>query len=374
MDRLDSRNDDSEQKVIYLVKPEAAEVPSDSLKAKSVGGVTQPPRKSNTASDCSWSFGARRRSSQHSAARFISLLHGYNPLKPPPAPTASDQRAGQSGCLPLFIIISGQQEGVHSTRERGKEAGEGGERPGVKEGRSAPRQEELLLAPAVSAVTVKRPKQLRSAHPPPPLPLHPPSPSPFPPRSPPTPRTSKAVCGEASNELAERWELPHSGQSVFLRDGGATDCVIAICRHRWPRRLRDGGPAVANVAPEPSLICGRKVTPVHRQRRSVDLREAPGHLASQAPAGKMRTYPGHVLIRRGNRVTSQDRKEGAAAFVCRRVFSQGVDCGAPGVQSFVVNPAPVKPKAATIKPPRLHEKLTGEKKPDDINAQGERSS
>lgn len=42
-------------------------------------------------------------------------------------------------------------------------------------------REELLLALAVSAVTVERPKQLRSAHPHHPLPLHPSSPLlPFP--------------------------------------------------------------------------------------------------------------------------------------------------------------------------------------------------
>ncbi len=31
---------------------------------------------------------------------------------------------------------------------------------------------------------------------------------------------------------------------------------------------------------------------MHCERRSVSLREAPGHLASQAPAGKMRTLLG----------------------------------------------------------------------------------
>lgn len=35
---------------------------------------------------------------------------------------------------------------------------------------------------------------------------------------------------------------------------------------------------------------GREVTSVHCERHSVSLREAPGHLASQAPAGKMRTH------------------------------------------------------------------------------------
>lgn len=49
-------------------------------------------------------------------------------------------------------------------------------------------REELLLALAVSAVTVERPKQLQSTHPHLPLPLHPhPLPTP----------TSKAVCGTA---------------------------------------------------------------------------------------------------------------------------------------------------------------------------------
>lgn len=41
-----------------------------------------------------------------------------------------------------------------------------------------------------------------------------------------------------------------------------------------------------------SLREGREVTSVHCERHSGSLREAPGHLASQAPAGKMRTHLG----------------------------------------------------------------------------------
>ena len=37
---------------------------------------------------------------------------------------------------------------------------------------------------------------------------------------------------------------------------------------------------------------GREVASVHCERHSVSLREAPGHLASQAPAGKMRMHLG----------------------------------------------------------------------------------
>lgn len=36
----------------------------------------------------------------------------------------------------------------------------------------------------------------------------------------------------------------------------------------------------------------REVTSVHSERHSVSLREAPGHSAKQAPAGKMRTHLG----------------------------------------------------------------------------------
>lgn len=37
---------------------------------------------------------------------------------------------------------------------------------------------------------------------------------------------------------------------------------------------------------------GREVTSLHCERHSVSLREAPGHLASQAPAEKRRTHLG----------------------------------------------------------------------------------
>lgn len=71
---------------------------------------------------------------------------------------------------------------------------------------------ELLLALAVSAVAVERPKQLQSIHPHLPLPLHPSSsllltPLRFHP-------TSKEVCDMASAELAGRLELLHLGPST----------------------------------------------------------------------------------------------------------------------------------------------------------------
>lgn len=73
-------------------------------------------------------------------------------------------------------------------------------------------REELLLALAVSAVAVARPKQLQSIHPHLLLPLHPTSPLLLIPlRFHPT---SKEVCDMASAELAGRLKLLHLGPST----------------------------------------------------------------------------------------------------------------------------------------------------------------
>lgn len=192
-------------------------------------------------------------------------------------------------CVCVFVCIhfADMQAGGHPSR---RQAGEGGKRGGgCMRAVVQKYREELLLALAVSAVAVARPKQLQSIHPHLPLPLHPTSPLLLIPlRFHPT---SKEVCDMASAELAGRLELLHLGPSTvsyrvniqqgswkakqlcpfsfflrvlsssirysgslthasmlpatsppfpFLGDHGATDCVIATFWHCWTRHLRDG--------------------------------------------------------------------------------------------------------------------------------------
>lgn len=115
-------------------------------------------------------------------------------------------------CVCVFVCIhfADMQAGGHPSR---RQAGEGGKRGGgCMRAVVQKYREELLLALAVSAVAVARPKQLQSIHPHFPLPLHPTSPLLLIPlRFHPT---SKEVCDMASAELAGRLELLHLGPST----------------------------------------------------------------------------------------------------------------------------------------------------------------
>lgn len=102
----------------------------------------------------------------------------------------------------LYVSAFNLQKTSISTGGREEVRGGGRRRGGW--GCSAQVQRRIIVGPAVSAVTVHRPKQLRSPHPHYPLPLYPPLSSP----------TSKGACGTASAELAGLLGLQHSGPSI----------------------------------------------------------------------------------------------------------------------------------------------------------------